>query len=64
VDPATLHDPRLIEQLAARLDGSNDLDTILVRDLARYYGLLARELAAVQLNQLEAQVIPVAARAA
>jgi hypothetical protein len=64
VDSAILRDPHLLAPLAERLDGSNDPDTLLERDLARYYGLLARELAAVQLNKLEAQVIEVARRAA
>ena len=62
MDPATLRDPRLLAQLAERLDGSNDADTLLAREVARYYGLLARELAAVQLTREEAAVLQVAVR--
>ena len=57
MDHATLNDPRLLAELHARLDGSNEPEMLLVRDLARYYGLLARELATVQLTQEETIVL-------
>ena len=62
MDPATLRDPRLLAELYARMDGSNEPETLLPRELPRYYGLLARELAGVQLTKLEAQVAETAPR--
>ena len=62
MDQAILRDTRLLAELAARLDGSRDPDTLLAREVARYYGLLARELAAVQLTREEAAVLRVAVR--
>ena len=60
MDHAILRDPRLLAELYARLDGSNDPGTLLAREVARYYGLLARELATVQLGRIEAEVLHVA----
>ena len=57
MDPATLRDPRLLAELYARLNGANDPDTLLAREVARYYGLLARELANVELTQEETTVL-------
>ena len=64
MDPATLRDPRLLAELHARLDGANDPETLLARDLARYHALLARELARVRLSPVEASVLQVAVRGA
>ena len=64
MDPAILRDRRLLAELSARLDRSRDPELQAERDLARSYGLLARELAAVRLTREEAAVRQVAARAA
>ena len=50
MDHATLRDPRLLAELYARMDGSDDLEALLAREVARYPGLLARGLGAVQLG--------------
>ena len=64
MDHAILRDPRLLAELRAHLDGSNEPETLLARDLARSYGLLARELATVRLSRIEAEVLHVAVRGA
>ena len=64
MDHAILRDPRLLAELHARLDGANEHDTLLVRDLARYYALVARELATVQLSHEDVTVLADAVHAA
>ena len=60
MDHATSRDPRLLGLLAERLDGGNEPDTLPAREVARYCGLLARELGSVQPGAPEASVVEVA----
>ena len=64
MDHAILRDRRLLAELHARLTGANEPDTLLARDLARYYAFLARELATVRLEHEEVTVLGDAVHAA
>src|SRR5689334_18256650 len=57
MDPLTLDASDLLPFLTVRSDPDRNPSTVAARDLARYYGLLARELAALDFTRAEAELL-------